>query len=152
LPNSIDGENLQFMFAMDGNHASQDQIFIATKDRGFLLSWDNTHSKFGVEGERNLEWSSAGPPRTGCAHSPFLILSFPDRLDIYNAFSMQIVQTIPMKSISMLCPIYSLKKFEDSETSIQTPTVFIAAMPFNVNILKMKPVFHHLQKCVENKR
>ncbi|KAF0691797.1 Aste57867_17068 [Aphanomyces stellatus] len=128
-----------FCVRVDGKHPSLDHLLVATKDHGLLLRWDAPR---GVVVDGRLEWLHA--PRTAIAHHPYILVSFADRVDAYNAASFQIAQSIPTKAaVGQLVSVSTLRG--DDATR---PMALLSAQPFNLTLLRMKPVVDQLKYFV----
>lgn len=91
-----------------------------------------------VKADRAVEYNVA--PKAVYYHHPFLLLDQLDKLSVYNMGTLQLVQTVPMKSMNGACALSSL---DDSSRGLQPlPAAFctVSTTPYAVQLLTMKPI------------
>lgn len=91
-----------------------------------------------IKAERAVEYNVA--PKAVYYHHPFLLLDQIDKLSVYSIGTLQLVQSVLMKSLNGACALSSL---DDSNRGLQPlPAAFcaVSATPYGVQLLTMKPI------------
>lgn len=99
-----------------------------------------------VKVERVLEYNVA--PRAAFYHHPLLLLDQHDKLAVHNIGSMQLLESIPTKALYGASAATSIEKLASRSSESQRfaltadlpASLFTVTAPFDVQLLKMKPI------------
>ncbi|RHZ33468.1 hypothetical protein DYB26_000126 [Aphanomyces astaci] len=135
-----------FVSLATGTHKSLDNLLVTTKDHGIIFAWDSGRRLMGEVGR--LAWPPSSVPKAApVAHHPFVLVPFVDRVDVFNAASFHVAQSIPIKSVSQFSVVTTLATADHHR-----PVLLLLAPPFHLTLLRMKPIADQLKYAMHTLR